>query len=138
VAIPTRQLDEIAAAAAEAEHVTRERIFTEYRLRLDRQAVEALSHVGRARRQPDPRAGGGQADHRNSSMTCRSVFDATSPRMHTCAPQPNSIWINPARSTRRRAGRRSGSATISTGNIVFASAATGGAPGRNSRLPLNS
>src|SRR5204862_5721298 len=55
VAIPPQRLHEIAAAAAEAEHVTRERIFTKYRLRLDRQAVEALSNIGRVPSQIYPR-----------------------------------------------------------------------------------
>src|SRR5437773_2561663 len=43
--------------------------------------------------EPERRPARRRVEHRNSSMTCRSVFDATSPRMHTRAPQPNSIWI---------------------------------------------
>jgi len=47
VAIPPQQLDEIAAAAAKAKHVTRERILPEYCLRLRRQAVEPLALMWR-------------------------------------------------------------------------------------------
>src|SRR5262249_41379560 len=56
VAIPPQQLDQIAAAAAKAKHVTRERILPESRLRLRRQTVEPLAHVGDAGCQPHPSA----------------------------------------------------------------------------------
>ena len=43
VAIPPQQLDQIAAAAAKAKHVTGEWILPEYRLRLRRQTIEPLA-----------------------------------------------------------------------------------------------
>ena len=100
VAIPPQQLDQITAAAAEAKHVTRERILPKHRLRLRRQAVEPLAHVGGARRQPYPGARR-QSVHRSSSITCRSVSELTSPRRRTRAPQPNAISMTPSRSGRR-------------------------------------
>jgi hypothetical protein len=54
-------------AAAEAKHVTRERILPKHCLRLRRQAVEPLAHVGGARRQPYPGVRR-QTAHRNSSI----------------------------------------------------------------------
>ena len=70
-------------------------------LRLRRQAVEPLAHVGRARRQPHPRARR-QTDHRSSSITCRSVSGDTSPRTHTRAPQAKVISIDAAAPRPRR------------------------------------
>jgi hypothetical protein len=55
---------------AEAEHMTRERVLAQHCLRLRRQAVKALAHVGHTRRQPHPSARG-QPDHRSSSITWR-------------------------------------------------------------------
>src|SRR5216683_120947 len=133
---PPQQLDQIAPTPAEAEDVSREGILAQHTLSLHRQAVEALAHVRHARRQPYPGAGG-QTDHRSSSITRRSVAGATSPRIHTRAPLPNSISIKPARSTRRR--RRARSGTISTGTIVPPPSVTaGGSFGSVSRRHLNS
>jgi hypothetical protein len=52
--------------------------------------IEPFAHVGGARRQPHPGARR-QTVHRNSSITCRSVSELTSPRRRTRAPQPNAI-----------------------------------------------
>src|SRR5262249_32795223 len=98
-----------AAEAAEAKHVTGERILPEHCLRLRRQAVDPLAHVGGAR-QPYPGACR-QTVHRSRSITCRSVSALTSPRKRTRAPQPNAISMTPSRSVRRG---RSPSGAIST------------------------
>jgi hypothetical protein len=76
------------------------RILPEHGLRLRRQTVETLAHVGGAGRQPHPGARR-QRVHRSSSITCRSVSELTSPRRRTRAPQPNAISIIPSRSVRR-------------------------------------
>src|ERR1700730_17831330 len=122
VAIPPHQLNEITAAAAKAEHMAAERILPEHRLRLRRQTVETLAHVGDAGRQPYPGARR-QSVHRSSSITCRSVSDLTSPRRRTRAPQPNTISIIPSRSVRRG---RSPSGAISTRTIAPLSTAAFG------------
>src|SRR5438477_9135183 len=58
--------------------------------------------------------------------------------MHTRAPPPNSISINPARSIRRRRGGGSGSGTISPGTIGPPSGSARGSFGSSSRRHLNS
>src|SRR5207237_5924479 len=122
VAIPPQQLDQITAAAAKAEHMAGERILPEHCLRLRRQTVEPLAHIGGTGRQPYPGARR-QTIHRSSSITCRSVSELTSPRRRTRAPQPNAISMTPPRSGRRG---RSPSAAISTGTIApLATAAFG-------------
>src|SRR5207237_6551720 len=119
------------ATAAEAKHVTGERILPEHGLRLRRQAVEPLAHVGDTRRQPYP-GPRRQTVHRSSSMTCRSVCELTSPRRRTRAPQPNAISMTPSRSGRR--GRPS-SGAISTGIMAPLSTT---AFGNSCRRHLNS
>src|SRR3954451_438476 len=135
IAIPPQQLQKIAAATAKAENMTRERVLAQHCLRLRRQTVEALAHVGHARRQPHPSARS-QANHRSSSITWRSTAGTTSPRRLTRAPLPNSISMVPLRSFRRPCRDRSG--TISTGTIVLAATTDGTAFGNNSRRHLNS
>jgi hypothetical protein len=121
----------VSAPAAEAKHVTRERILPEYCLGLRRQAVEPLAHVSDAGRQPYSGARR-QTVHRSSSITCRSVSKLTSPRRRTRAPQPNAISIMPSRSVRR--GRPS-SGAISTGIMAPLSTT---AFGNSCRRHLNS
>ncbi len=67
---------------------------------LCRQAVEPLAYVSGTGRQPYPGARRKRV-HRNSSITCRSVSELTSPRRRTRAPQPNTISMTPSRSARR-------------------------------------
>src|SRR3984893_16355651 len=131
VAIPPQQLDQITAPAAEAKHMTRERILPEHTLRLSRQAVEPFAHVGDAGRQPYPGARR-QTVHRSSSIACRSVSELTSPRRRTRAPQPNAISMTPSRSPRRG---RPPSGAISTGTIAPLSTT---AFGNSCRRHLNS
>jgi hypothetical protein len=66
----------------ESKHVTRERILPEHRLRLRRQTVEPLAHIGGTGRQPYP-SPRRQTIHRRNSITCRRASELTSPRRRT-------------------------------------------------------
>ena len=94
VAIPPEHFDQIAAPAAEDEHVTRVRILFEHGLRDGAQAGEAAAHIGDAGGDPDVRARG-QRDHRPScSRIMRRFSGSTSPSTRMRA-RPSSMWIVP-------------------------------------------
>src|SRR3954464_4855699 len=80
----------------------------------ERQAIEALAHVGVAGRQPDPRSIR-HRDHRRR-LTFASAFGAsTAPVIRIRPPAANSISITPALSATGGANADSGSGVIATG-----------------------
>src|ERR1700749_4064976 len=107
IAVPPQQLDQIAAAAAKAEHMPGERILPEHALCLGRQTVKPLAHIVDAGRQPYPGARR-QSVHRSSSITCRSVSELTLPKAHPCSTAKRDLD-----ETDRRQKKKISSATFS-------------------------
>src|SRR5215472_8557593 len=95
VAIPPKELDQIATPAAEDENMARVRILLQRRLRDGTQPGEAASQIGNAGGNPDIRAGG-QRNHRPTrSRTRRRLSASTGPSMRIRA-RPTSTTITPA------------------------------------------
>ena len=68
--VPGQNLDQVAAAATEHEHLAAEWVVAEHLLDLSRQAVEAAAHVGGTGRQPHPGARW-RLDHAPSAASTR-------------------------------------------------------------------
>src|SRR5712691_11389897 len=100
LAVPVKNLDEIAPTAAKAEECTRERVLLQHILRHDAQAVEAAPHVGNAARQIDAYAGRDR-DHRAPPSSAATSRAKAAGSIHSSTlmmrPLVNSISMRPTR-----------------------------------------
>ena len=120
LAVEPEHLENVAAAAAEHEDVTEERVFGKFGLHQRGETVEALPHVGVAGNDPDPCVGR-QADRarlRRAVRTMRRLASSTAPRKRTRAP-PISMSMAPL------AGRIGGDEGVHGLSVGVASMDTG-------------
>src|SRR3546814_9332256 len=93
-------LQEIAAAAAEAEQMAAQRIPPQHLLHLQGQRWEALAHIGVAGRQPHPHARGNRDHRRRPSAIAATaavrVASSTAPVIRNRAPLANSNYTVPS------------------------------------------
>ena len=94
IAAPPQDLVPIAAAAPKHKQLARERILGQLRLDQSRQAIKAITQIGRPAGEPDPRATR-QRNHRTAASTSRSIARSTIPRTRR-QPLARSISITPA------------------------------------------
>ena len=100
-------LQQVAAASAEAEQMSAQRVAAQHLLHLERQARKALPHVGVPRGQPDPYAGR-NGDHRRrlvlaSALSSADTVDASTD-LHPTAGRE--LDLDRARLLRRRHWQR--------------------------------
>jgi hypothetical protein len=101
LAVVPDHLQKVAATSPEAKQMSTQRVAAQHLLHLERQAGEALPHVGVPRGQPDPHAGR-NGDHRrrlvlaSALSTADTVEVSTAPVIRIRPPVANSISTVPA------------------------------------------